>query len=181
MGIEDDVNAIGANEDASEGPMRTDQDRVVRLFKQMDAAWTNFTDSFAGLSDAALNVSGVTGAWSVKDIMAHLTVWENEALSHLPVIAQGSRPPTYAARYGGIDAFNAKMEQEWRRRALTDVRRQLFETHGQLIAYLRSVPPELLDSRSRFRRRLRLDTYGHYPIHTAQIRRWRDETRAAGA
>jgi len=26
----------------------------------------------------------------------------------------------------------------------------------------------------RFKRRLRLDTHGHYPIHTADILAWRD-------
>lgn len=32
---------------------------------------------------------------------------------------------------------------------------------------------ELYARETRFRRRLRLDTYGHYPIHTRAIRAWR--------
>ena len=157
--------------------MGTDQDRVDRLFTSLENAWTAFQESFAGLSDKQLLQPGVVGAWSVKDIMAHVTVWENEALTHLPQIAQGGRPPTYAVAHGGIDAFNAKMEQRWRDLSLADVRRQLAETHDRLISYLRSVPPDLLDSKSRFRRRLRLDTYGHYPIHTEHIRTWRSQTK----
>jgi hypothetical protein len=151
----------------------TKQDQRDRLLKSIHAAWTAFMESHEGLSDAELIEAGVVGAWSVKDIMAHLTVWENEALTHLPQIAQGRRPPTYAIAHGGIDAFNAKMEQRWEDFSLAEVHEELDETHARLIAYLRSVPPELLDSRSRFRRRLRLDTYGHYPIHTEHIRAWR--------
>ena len=50
----------------------------------------------------------------------------------------------------------------------------------RLVAYLREVPPEELRGDSRFRRRLRLDTYGHYPIHAADIRAWREQRDARG-
>ncbi|MBA2519903.1 MAG: hypothetical protein H0V24_09575, partial [Chloroflexia bacterium] len=49
----------------------------------------------------------------------------------------------------------------------------------RLVAYLQGVPPEQLAGDTRFRRRLRLDTYGHYPIHTREIRDWRTR-RGAG-
>jgi hypothetical protein len=52
----------------------------------------------------------VTAHWSVRDVMNHITTWENEALKALPVIMEGKRLP----RYMGIDAFNAR-EQERKR------------------------------------------------------------------
>ena len=51
-----------------------------RLLKCLDNAWEAFNESYAGLSDAQLMTPGVTGAWSVRDILAHLTTWEKEAL-----------------------------------------------------------------------------------------------------
>jgi hypothetical protein len=36
------------------------------------------------------------------------------------------------------------------------------------------VAEEHLAGDARFRRRLRLDTYGHYPKHTEAIRKWRE-------
>ena len=33
---------------------------------------------------------GVTGDWSVKDVLAHVTIWEAEALKYLPLIAEGA-------------------------------------------------------------------------------------------
>ena len=70
-----------------------------------------------GLSDAELMEPGVTGAWSVKDIIPHVTGWEEEALTHLPLILAGGRPPRYSVRYGGIDAFNAQMPGQMRKQA----------------------------------------------------------------
>jgi hypothetical protein len=54
-----------------------------QLLKQLDKAWVAFNESYAGLSDAQLMAPGVTGAWSVRDILAHVTTWEEEALKHL--------------------------------------------------------------------------------------------------
>jgi hypothetical protein len=50
----------------------------------------------------------------VIDILAHVSAWENEALTHLPHILEGKRPPKYSDRYGGIDAFNALKVRESR-------------------------------------------------------------------
>lgn len=149
-----------------------------RLLERLDAAWRDLLDSYAGLADADLLAPGVTGAWSVRDIVAHVSVWEEEALKHLPLVLEGGRPPRYSVTYGGIDAFNALMTVQLRELTLPEVLRRRDDVHGRLVAYLESAPAEQLASETRFRRRLRLDTFGHYPQHAAGIRAWRE--RLAG-
>lgn len=144
-----------------------------QLLQRLDKAWTALKESYVGLPDAQLTVSGVTGEWSVRDILVHITTWEEEALQHLPHIVQGGRPPRYSVQYGGIDAFNALMMEQKRGLALADVRKQMDETHARLVAYLHNVPEALFTQETRFRRRLRLDTYSHYPLHTKAILAWR--------
>ena len=144
-----------------------------QVLARLDEAWTDFEDSYAGLSDGELLTPGVTGQWSVRDIIAHVTWWEEEALKHLPLIREGGRPPRYSVKYGGINAFNALMTEQRRHLSLADVRRQHDDVHAQLIAYVRAAPGELFERETRFRRRLRLDTYAHYPIHAKAIREWR--------
>jgi hypothetical protein len=125
------------------------------------------------LSERELLQPGVTGVWSVRDIIAHVTTWEEEALEHLPLIAKGGTPPRYSVRYGGIDAFNAQMTARKSGLPLAEVLRQAGDTHDRLIAVIEGAPEEQLLRESRFRHRLRLDTYGHYPQHAEAIRRWR--------
>jgi hypothetical protein len=129
--------------------------------------------SYAGLSDAELLTPGVTGKWSVRDIIAHVTWWEEEALKHLPLVVEGGRPPRYSVTYGGIDAFNALMTEKRRHLSLADVLRQHDEIHARLVEYVSGMPEELFTHETRFRRRLRLDTYGHYPIHAKAVHEWR--------
>ncbi len=108
-----------------------------QLLKQLEKAWAAIKESYAGLSDSQLTESGVMGNWSVKDILAHVTTWEEEALKYLPLIITGGRPPRYTR-------------------------------------YIRSVPEEHFTRETRFRHRLRLDTYSHYPKHAKAIREWRE-------
>ncbi len=145
-----------------------------QVLAKLEIAWAAFLDSYAGMSDAQMLQPGVMESWSVRDLIAHVTWWEEEALKHLPGILQGIRPPRYSVVYGGIDAFNARMTEQKHGLGLAEVQRQAFETHQRLLAYLNTVPEEQFASDTPFRRRLRLDTYHHYPIHTAAIRAWRE-------
>jgi len=143
------------------------------LLTRLDAAWRGFTQSYAGLSDAELLATGVTEAWSVRDIIAHVTTWEEEALKHVPVILAGGRPPRYSVSYGGIDAFNARMTSQKADLTLSEVLAQQEAVHQRLLALIAGLHADQLGGKSRARRRLRLDTYGHYPLHASAIRRWR--------
>ena len=145
-----------------------------QLLKRIDKSWAAFQESYAGLSESQLMEPGVSGNWSVRDILAHVTTWEEEALKYLPLILAGRKPPLYSVKYGGIDAFNALMAERKNSLSLPNVRRQQHETHRRLIDFIQTAPEDQLITETRFRRRLRLDTYSHYPKHAAAIRKWRD-------
>ena len=144
-----------------------------QVLKKLDDAWFALKESYAGLADSQLLEPGVTGKWSVRDVLAHITTWEEEALKYLPLILEGGTPPRYSTKYGGIDAFNALMTKQKAGLAPSDVLKQLDEIHSRLLDYVRAIPQEQFTRETRFRRRLRLDTYSHYPNHASAIRKWR--------
>ena len=148
-------------------------DKRQQLLKRLDRAWRTFRDSYAGLPDPELLRLGVIGAWSVRDIIAHVTTWEEEALKHLPLVLMGKRPPRYSVTYGGIDAFNARTTEQKKNLSLLEVFRQQEDVHRRLIELIEGVPLDRLGGDTRFRHRLRLDTYGHYPKHADAIKQWR--------
>lgn len=116
---------------------------------------------------------GVTGPWSIKDIIAHVTSWEEESLKQLPLIEAGEKPPKYSVMYGGIDSFNAQTTERKRNLSLSEVLRQRDDIHRRLIDFIRKVPADQFIRETPLRRRLRLDTYSHYMEHTEAIRKWR--------
>jgi hypothetical protein len=80
---------------------------------------------------------------------------------------------TNANTYGGIDAFNALMTTKKAGLSLAEVYRQREEIDRQVTDTVGRIPDAQLACETRYRRRLRLDTYGHYPKHTEAIQRWR--------
>jgi hypothetical protein len=64
------------------------------------------------------------------------------------------------------------MTEQRRGLSLAEVERELEETHRRLIRFIEGLPEEQFRTETPFRR-LRLDTYSHYPKHAEAIRRWR--------
>lgn len=145
-----------------------------QLIDDLEASWQALKDATLGLSEAQMLTHGVTGDWSVKDILAHVSWWEEEALKYLPLILQGGHPPRYSVMYGGIDGFNAQMTELRGGWSLVQVIERLDLTHQRLVEFIREVPEEQFKTETRFRRRLRADSFGHYPLHTAAILAWRE-------
>jgi hypothetical protein len=149
-------------------------DKRQQLLKRLDKAWLAFQGSYAGLSESEFQEPGVTGAWSVRDIIAHVTTWEEEALKHLPLVLRGEKPPKYSVTHGGIAAFNAQATEQKKNLSAHQVLMQQDDVHRRLIAFIESAPEDQLGGDTRFRHRLRADTYSHYPKHTQAIREWRE-------
>lgn len=146
------------------------------MLSRLENAWNALLASYAGLCGVEMTEIGVTESWSVKDIISHVTAWENEALKHLPDILAGKRPPRYSVIYGGIDAFNKLVVNQSRNLSLAEALQRRDETHQQLIEYIQTAPEAQRATETRFLRGLRLDTYSHYLIHAEAIRKWRGLT-----
>ena len=134
-----------------------------QLAKRLETRWRELYDAVQGLSEDALLEPGVVGPWSIRDVLAHVTTWEEEVLKALPVILDGGPLPRYSTLYGGIDAFNAQAHERKEGFTLDQVLDELKETHQRLLSFLNSVPDAAFARENRFLRRLRQDTYGPLP------------------
>jgi hypothetical protein len=56
---------------------------------------------------------------------------------------------------------------------LPEVLHRRDEVHQHLLDYLEDIPEEQFTRETRFRRRLKWDSFGHYPLHTGDILKWR--------
>lgn len=147
---------------------------VEAILNRVNAAYDAFTASYAGLSEAQMLEPGVVGSWSVRDLLAHITTWEQECLQALAVIRRGGRLPRYRDLYGGIHAFNKLMTERKAGLTLPEVREQAAQVHADLLAAVRSLSEAEAGANTRVYKRLRVDTWEHYPEHTQAIRAWRE-------
>ncbi len=125
-----------------------------------------------GLTDDQLMGKGVVGQWSVRDLFAHITTWEEEAIKVLSQIL-AEKPVSGYRPYGGIDKFNAREQERKRDLSLEQLKDELELTHQRLLEQLRLTPKSVFFTNKSLIRRLRNDTYGHYKEHADQINMWR--------
>lgn len=141
-----------------------------RALDSLAQEWQLLLQTWEALSEKILLKSGAVGQWSIRDVMAHIATWDEEARKALPLILEGKSLP----RYMGIDAFNAREQERKRYLSLEQVQAELLTTHDNLIDFLKAVPASAFTI-PRFMKRLRLDTVSHYREHTAQLAAWRTE------
>ena len=144
--------------------------KKTRTLSKLEREWQALFQLWEDLPEDVLLLPGAVGHWSTRDVMAHITTWEEEALKALSPILEGKSLP----RYMGIDAFNAREQERKRHLPLKRVKEELLATHNKLIDYLQKAPESAFTS-PRFIKRLRLDAIGHYREHAAQIAAWRAE------
>ena len=144
-----------------------------KLLALLDDRWNAFQEAWRGLTPQELAVEKAVGEWSVRDIIAHVAIWEEENLKNLPLIVEEKPLKRYSTLYGGIDAFNALKADEKRKLSLEDVLAYSQTTHAALKDMLASFPAEAYKTNARFVRRVRADTVDHYPEHAQSILAWR--------
>jgi hypothetical protein len=124
----------------------------------------------------ALGRPATCGAWSIRDVLAHIAAWEREGARRLALIArgQGARIRWYDTT-AEIDAFNAQAVRAARRLGAAAVLRRLAGARARLLAALRRLPPRALaDPRHALpvTTWLREFAWAHETAHRREIRSW---------
>jgi hypothetical protein len=85
------------------------------------------------------------GAWSIKDVLAHIAAWEEEGARRLQLIARGhgDRLVWYETA-AETDRYNARAVRAARRTPLPRLVARLGRARARLVAALRRVPPRAL-------------------------------------
>jgi uncharacterized damage-inducible protein DinB len=130
-----------------------------------------------GLSEEEMARPGAVGRWSVRDVLAHLLAWEEEAVTRLDLLA-AERPQDFARIVDEeeLEAWNARAHQRYAGLALAEVMRRLRDVQGRILAALDSLSEERLGTDAGpvpVRNWLPECTYAHEQEHCADILAWR--------
>ena len=144
--------------------------------KTLDDEYRNLRKLIDGL-DAAQLERVWFGAWSVKDIIAHIAGWQREMTVALERMARGERPTPEGVDYADADAWNAKFAAAMRGIDPRTVIASWQQTHMTYVNAAQALPDDRFgetDGKPKTANRL-IETsgFGHYREHAAQIAGWR--------
>jgi len=136
-----------------------------------------------------ITISGVTGQWSVKDIIAHIMSYEQYTADRLAEIIHGepytpARTPaeldTFLEKFGypdfGSDLLdddgpNAWIVEKYKNISLDDIVAHEIQAFGAIVSGLDALSETQLDQHHLFEN-ITSNTYEHYREHSRDIERW---------
>jgi len=150
-----------------EGFPATREDSVARL----GAARGELLDAIGGLSSDELT-RPVVGDWSVKDLLTHISSWEEQVCADLRRLARGHMPALLHVQAEEIDHWNEMIMSLRRNFPVEQALDELESGRAELLAGL-----ERLDNGQFASGYLPVTigiTAGHDSDHARQIREWRE-------
>ncbi|WKZ42615.1 MAG: ClbS/DfsB family four-helix bundle protein [Anaerolineales bacterium] len=136
-----------------------------------------------------MTLKGVTGKWSIKDILAHILAYEQYIADRLNEILHGQEY-TPCKTQSALDAFldehgypdfgspllddespNAWVVEKYKNVSLEDVVAQEVQAFSTIVSMLEKLPQKLIDEHNLFDR-VANNTYKHYREHLRDIRHW---------
>ncbi len=142
------------------------------LLRQAAQEYMAFHQAIDGLNEDHLTEVWL-GAWSVKDIVAHMSGWHRELMPALARLARGERPVPEGAGYDDLDAWNAKFVALTRGTPVSEVLLEFDRSHEDFLTAADGVPEARYEPGKTAYRIVDLNTAHHYKEHGDQIRAWR--------
>ncbi len=159
----------------------TDTTTKQKLLDGLDTERANWEALLRQVGPDRMELRGVNGEWSIKDIVAHVSAWEKRTLVWLQAIRVGSwpQPPEWPVNLDE-DEINAWIFRANRGRQLPDVLNEWREVFEQLVRALEFVTEQDLTAVGRFEwlagnslaASISGNSFEHCQIHGAAIRAW---------
>jgi hypothetical protein len=152
------------------------------LLQQIRAARGKLMTALEGLPEDAMLRPGVVGLWSVKDLLAHLTIWQSELITALSQLDRPGRVPEIV-NIEDIDEFNAENYSANARRGLPIVLEDFEGVHKHLLKTIEDLDEKALNDARKFpwmegepiTYLIAENGYWHEQEHAEDIARWRKE------
>ena len=161
------------------------KDRFLSTLRSERANWEMLLSEVDG---SRMTQPGVAGEWSLKDVIAHVAVYEEWVSSVLEELMRGETKTLESAQPEDIDMEkrNARFFKENQHRPLQEVLAFSDEAYQHLLVVVQSLPEEeLLTASPSFKPMLPAywpdeplwetiagDSYEHYHHHIPDIRAW---------
>lgn len=140
-----------------------------------------FMEAIDGLTEAQMIEPGVSGDWSIKDILYHLSMWEAELVRLLWQASHGDKPTTAQIVGEPVDTVNAVWYAQGKDRPLERVLDDFAAVRKQTVRRVEALSDKDFDDPRRYpwlnERPLwdwiATDSFEHESEHAEQIRQWR--------
>lgn len=155
-----------------------------QLLATIDAEYQALLAQVNRFSQAEQALPGVNGEWAIKDLLTHLTAWEQLFLGWYQAGIRGETPvtpaPGFTWGWKSLGALNQQIFVQHRHQSPTAATQTLTASHAQVVTLIQTLSEEELFTPGRYawlgkatlEASIRANTYNHYRWATKLIRQW---------
>ena len=153
-----------------------------RLLDEIQIEHRRLEKTLVMVSETQMLIPGVIDEWTVKDILAHITVWEQRMVRWLEEAVRGGVPQMLpdGMTWDDLDEWNEQTYQKHANRPLEDVLTEFELSYPQALKTAQEVPEQDLMDPDRCDWRegdplwvmVAANTFWHYTEHEESIRAW---------
>ncbi len=151
--------------------------RLAEILRAERAQWNALLDQ-VGLD--RMDIPGVEGEWSVKQLVAHLTWYEQAVVEGAQQVLSGGTFTRRRPADMGLDEMNVRIADESRDRAASDVLAEANRVFDQLLTLIVACPQGMLNDPRILGlpddmppwMRVANNSYAHYREHEPALRAW---------
>jgi hypothetical protein len=137
------------------------------LLETIETEHARLTQTLASISQSHLHLPGVLPGQSCKDILAHLTAWEQRMLQLVKAIIANTSPPQYLA----TAPFNEQVFHSNKDRSLEDIQSDFERSYRETVTLIGQLNEANLQHEAVWKL-IGYNTYNHYKWARTLIRRW---------
>ena len=126
--------------------------RQADLLAELNAENEAWEGLLADIGEDRMEEPGVAGAWSIKDVVAHLAAWRRRTVGRIEAVANG-RPepaPSWPADLQQDDDINAWFHERDRDKSVREVLTESRAVFQQLVSAVAKLPEDALNDPARF-------------------------------
>lgn len=151
------------------------------ILERLESERERFLDALEGLTDEDLQIPGVVGEWSIKDVLIHISRWEAELVKLLFQVRQGQKPTSMHFTQVDVDQTNQAWFDESRERPLHLALEDFHAVRNQTILRVEAFSERDLTDPDRYQwankrplaEWVASDSFDHEAEHLEQILTWR--------
>lgn len=147
------------------------------LIDKIEQSHSEWESVLAEVGEERMTEPGVEGDWSVKDLVAHLSSWQQRVLDRMDADTTGKQLEVLGQT---VDEINVALYERNRELPLADVLAQARDTYDRFLERVRGLSEQQIFECGHFTftkdnplyEWIAGDTFEHYDEHSTSVRAW---------
>ena len=140
-----------------------------KVLNNIKDGWMRLQSILDFIPEGSMEDPGVIDEWSVKDIIGHITTWEDIIIDIMRAkLSDGE----YIRPYKDLNDFNLQEVEMKKPLPLEEIKGKFLQSHEDLIKFLNDLPEYVFEASSESVRVITVESLNHYQEHAQDIEKW---------